>query len=64
MTFLGVPIFDWVLLVVVLGFGIEAWITCRDKGEDSKPGSASDEAQAPSGPPAETVTTGLPPKEP
>ena len=41
MTFLGVPIFDWVLLVVVLGLGVEAWITCRvtddDKADDLPP---------------------------
>lgn len=43
MTFLGVPIFDWVLLVVLLGFGVEAWMTCRDKGEDPKPKSPEDD---------------------
>jgi hypothetical protein len=30
-TFIGVPILDWVLLAVLLGFGIEAYITTRPK---------------------------------
>lgn len=36
MTFLGVPILDWVLLVVLLGFGVEAWMTCRTTDDDKK----------------------------
>ncbi len=35
MVFLGVPIFDWVLLVVVLGLGVEAWMTCRPSKIDA-----------------------------
>jgi hypothetical protein len=29
MTFIGVPILDWVLLLVLLGFGVEAYLTTR-----------------------------------
>jgi hypothetical protein len=29
MTFLGVPVLDWVILGALLLLGIEAWITCR-----------------------------------
>jgi len=29
MTFAGVPILDWVLLLVLCGFGVEAWVTMR-----------------------------------
>lgn len=47
MIFLGVPIFDWVILVVVLGLGVEAWITCRvtddDRADDRPPASAPPE---------------------
>lgn len=40
MTFLGVPILDWVLLVVLLGFGVEAWLTCRTSDDESGDSSA------------------------
>jgi hypothetical protein len=29
MTWLGVPVLDWVILVAVLALGTEAWISCR-----------------------------------
>ena len=29
MTFAGVPVLDWVLFVVLIGFGIEAYATTR-----------------------------------
>lgn len=29
MSFLGVPILDWVILGALLLLGIEAWVTCR-----------------------------------
>lgn len=29
MTFAGVPILDWVLLLVLIGFGVEAYVTTR-----------------------------------
>lgn len=47
MTFLGVPILDWVLLVVLLGFGVEAWMTCRTTEDDKK-----DSIESPAGRPA------------
>ncbi len=31
MTFGGVPILDWVILAVLLGLGVEAYITTRPK---------------------------------
>lgn len=36
MTFVGVPILDWVLLVVLIGFGVEAYITTRHKDDGDK----------------------------
>lgn len=50
MTWLGVPVFDWVLLVFVLGLGVEAYLTTRDRSEPparpcrSSESSASSEA--------------------
>ena len=43
MTFLGVPVLDWVILVALLVLGVEAWITCRPAKRrpptsDSEPG--------------------------
>ncbi|MGQ0699886.1 MAG: hypothetical protein ACT4PZ_16785 [Panacagrimonas sp.] len=29
MSFLGVPIFEWIALAVALGFGLEHWLTMR-----------------------------------
>ncbi|MCE3001688.1 MAG: hypothetical protein LW860_03140 [Xanthomonadaceae bacterium] len=29
MTFLGVPVLDWVILGALLVLAVEAWITCR-----------------------------------
>lgn len=63
MTFLGVPIFEWVLLVVVLGFGVEAWITCRDKGEDAKAKSDTENVQATTPLTHGSTPSGIPPKE-
>ncbi len=48
MTFQGVPILDLVLLVTLLGFGVEAYVTTRSskkdpsEGVDSDPSSSSD----------------------
>jgi hypothetical protein len=28
-TFVGVPILDWVILGALLLLGVEAWVTCR-----------------------------------
>lgn len=40
MTWHGVPVLDWMLLILVLGLGIEAWLTTRPppEDEDRKPG--------------------------
>ena len=54
MTFAGVPVLDWVLLVVLLGFGVEAYLTTRPTGtkdQDSRRAQVS--APQPSGPSAE-----------
>lgn len=37
MVFLGVPILDWVIQLVLLGLGVEAWLTCRVDDEDEAP---------------------------
>jgi hypothetical protein len=34
MTWLGVPILDWVILAGLLVLGVEAWITTRPAGAD------------------------------
>jgi hypothetical protein len=45
MTYFGVPILDWVLLVVLIGLGIEAYITTRSPNDkDAKP-SASEKSR-------------------
>lgn len=41
MVFLGVPILDWVLLVVLLGLGVEAWLTCRVTDDDKERSAAA-----------------------
>lgn len=43
MTWLGVPVLDWVLLVFVLGLGVEAWLTTRARPDDAsaKPSSTA-----------------------
>ncbi len=56
MTFGGVPIFDWVILVVLIGFGIEAYVTTRDKGDDKK-GSDHDAADPAAAEPATRTQT-------
>lgn len=38
MTFLGVPVLDWVILAAVLALGVEAWITCRPSKRQPPPG--------------------------
>ena len=35
MTWLGVPVLDWVLLVFVLGLGVEAYLTTREQPEEA-----------------------------
>lgn len=50
MTWLGVPVLDWVLLVFVLGLGVEAWLTTRTRPDDASatpPSTASSEADDP-----------------
>ena len=41
MTWLGVPILDWVLLVFVLGLGVEAWLTTRSADKNEEPDASS-----------------------
>jgi len=43
MTYFGVPILDWVLLVVLIGLGIEAYITTRTPKDQTPEKSASEE---------------------
>lgn len=40
MTFLGVPVLDWVILAAVLALGVEAWITCRPSKRQPPPEQA------------------------
>lgn len=48
MTVAGVPILDWVLWVVLLGFGVEAYVTTRGgkreplERSEKEPSSGSD----------------------
>lgn len=42
MTFGGVPILDLVLLVVLLGFGVEAYLTTRRTDEDKTDAGSTD----------------------
>lgn len=39
MTWLGVPILDWVILAGLLVLGVEAWITTRPSPSDPQPGA-------------------------
>jgi hypothetical protein len=50
MTWLGVPILDWVILAALLVLGAEAWITTRP----AKPGDA-----AKGKPPVEAAPSGV-----
>lgn len=45
MTYFGVPILDWVLLLVLIGLGIEAYITTRTPKDKSSERSASEESR-------------------
>jgi hypothetical protein len=36
MVWFGVPILDWVLLLVLIGLGIEAWLTTRPSSGDAE----------------------------
>jgi len=46
-TWLGVPILDWVLLLVVLGLGVEAYVTTRSPGDEDPSGPAADQQTDP-----------------
>lgn len=52
MVFLGVPIFDWVLLLVLLGFGVEAYMTCRTRDDDEQAPKSTAEGETPDTPDA------------
>jgi hypothetical protein len=41
MTWLGVPILDWVILAGLLVLGVEAWFTTRPSTTDSRAGPQS-----------------------
>jgi hypothetical protein len=49
MSFLGVPILDWVILGALLLLGVEAWLTCGP-AKRAPPGAA--EPGRGNGPPA------------
>jgi hypothetical protein len=47
MTWLGVPILDWVILAGLLVLGVEAWITTRPSAADRQ--AAEKRSAAPDG---------------
>jgi hypothetical protein len=56
-TWLGVPVLDWLILAFALGLGVEAWLTTRptpEEREAARREAAETQAQAP--PPAEGRT--------
>lgn len=42
MTFGGVPLLDWLLLAVMIGFGIEAYVTTRPSQKPLAPPSIAE----------------------
>lgn len=48
MTFAGVPILDWVLLIVLLGFGLEAYLTTRPSARSKQKCDRTEAAEQPS----------------
>lgn len=46
MTWLGVPVLDWLILAIALGLGIEAWLTTRPTPEERAARDAREAAAA------------------
>jgi hypothetical protein len=58
MTWLGVPILDWVILAGLLVLGVEAWITTRPSPADSQAGR-----QLPANPGTPSLADSKPPSD-
>ncbi len=56
MTWLGVPVLDWLILAFALGLGVEAWLTTRPTPGERE-ASPRDIAAAPTRTPSPTAAS-------